>query len=135
MGDILFFIAKTHAIGRIELFSNGTVVPSEQVLRTMQTLKDRLLIDITFYGCMPIDKAVSAYEQYSIPFRVKELDWWIDHSNITYERKSVKELRTIAETSGCFNRKTIMFSVIDGKAVCHCRTAASIMYYLICILP
>lgn len=114
------------------IFSNGTYIPKEDVLKVMVSMGDRFSLDISDYTITGIDskKTSPVYEKYGIKHQMIEMSYWVDHTDISFKNLDTEGLKNVADKCWSYNTDTVMFSAIDGKVSSHCCTAASIMYYL-----
>lgn len=129
---ILKHLGENPKFKNICIFSNATFAPKEDVLKVMVSLGDRFSLDISNYSVIGIDsaKVTNVYDQYKIPYRILDIPFWADHSDISCKNLDIDGLKKVAVDCCGFNTTTVMFSVIDGKVSSHCCTGGSIMYFL-----
>ncbi len=102
-------LLKSDKIQRIEIVTNGTIVPNDKKL--LNLLKNgRIIVSISQYPFVDFSKLTSFLDQNSIKYRVDEMNFWMDYGNTLKRNKSNKEL--IHQYSSCHS---VCKSLINGQ--------------------
>jgi polysaccharide pyruvyl transferase WcaK-like protein/organic radical activating enzyme len=126
---LLDYVSNIYNIKRIEVVSNGTIVPDEATLSLLASLKEKIIVLVSDYGASGIEqgKFINILKERGINHHVNKDMIWKDKSDVS--PKNRKDLLGIANTCTAF-RKRGYFSLIDGIVTAHCPTAGSLFYYL-----
>lgn len=85
----------SHNIGRLELTTNGTVVPSDDVCEIMAKSKIQIIVD-DYRDAVPqhranFDKLIEKLSQFAIPYKILKADYWIDLAPFTTDNSHLNE--------------------------------------------
>lgn len=132
--DIFLFLSYIYAIpniDKIELVTNGTVVPDGIVLDLLMQLKSKIIVLISDYSASGVDNhvVIETFKKNKINYRVMRDMKWQDRSDISDKKLDEAELKYIAENCASY-RKQPYFTLNNGIISAHCPTAGSILYYL-----
>ena len=107
--EVLKALVSSNKIQRIEIVTNGTIVPSDKKLLSLLKNK-RIVVCISEYNIVNYEKLVNVLEDNDIKYRIDKMNFWMDYG-IPYKRnKSEKEL--IKQYSRCTN---VCKSLINGE--------------------
>lgn len=102
-------LLKSSKIQRIEVVTNGTIIPKE--LRLVKLLKDsRIIVCISDYSIVNSNKLILFLKQNNINYRIDRMNFWMDYGSPFKRNKSEKEL--IKQFRNCSN---ICKSLINGQ--------------------
>jgi hypothetical protein len=106
LDDLINYIVRTYndKLGRLEMTTNGTIIPSEKLLTAMKNAELYLTVD-DYSDALPQyrDKRnglIDKLNEYGIAYRMLKADTWIDLDPFTRNRArlSNEQLRTHFET-------------------------------------
>lgn len=101
IGLIVEECALNRHIGKIEIASNGTIMPSENTLRIIKKYEDKVKIRFSDYSCVKerqylIEKEL--YEQYDIKIEKYEFVYgtgmWFDLGSVDEEKEKNSDIKT-----------------------------------------
>lgn len=98
-------------IGCISIYTNGTIIPKEPILQTLQKEKVKLHISDYKVNADKIEKLIKVLNSYRIQYFVRTYDAWQDAGGVEF-RDYTKEQRR-AMFSVCFERSGYTF--LKGK--------------------
>ncbi|MBP3819588.1 MAG: radical SAM protein [Butyrivibrio sp.] len=104
--------ASNNKINMITVYSNGTIIPNEDTLKTLEN--DKVTLHISAYGehnKKRIDELTKCLNQYNIKYIVRVYDSWQEGGNLTKRHYSEAHKRKIF--SACFERSC--YSFLRGK--------------------
>ena len=106
---ILAELLNSKKIQRIEVVTNGTIVPKDKKL--LELLKNsRVIVSISQYPIVDYDKLVLFLQKNNIKYRIDEMNFWLDYGRPYKRNKSEYEL--IKQFSKCNN---VCKSLINGQ--------------------
>lgn len=131
--DLFLFISYLSTINnidRIEIVTNGTILPDDIFLQLLCVLKDKVNVLVSDYSASGIDNrhVIKSLREFGVPFKLLQDMVWKDKTNASYNPLDAKELRYIAENCTTY-RKVSYFSLINGIITAHCPTAGSLLFY------
>ncbi len=111
MGKVIAWYHDNRKIQSISVYTNGTIVPGEDILRELQ--KDNVKVHISNYGINEeqIKKTVKVFEEKNIEYFVRRYDSWQDTGSIAYRNYTLEEKKEIF--GRCFERNGYAF--LKGK--------------------
>lgn len=94
-------------IQSISLYTNGTVIPSERILQSLQ--KEKVKVHISNYGINQerVSKLVNVLKEHKIKFFERVYDNWQDAGDLKFRDYSKEHMEAIF--SHCFERNCITF--------------------------
>jgi polysaccharide pyruvyl transferase WcaK-like protein/organic radical activating enzyme len=122
----LSYISK---IKKIEIVTNGTIIPDEITLSLLASLNSKVIVLISDYGVSAGNKEKLLYilKEREINHHFHKGMVWKDKSDVS--AKNRKDLLYVSNNCTAFRKKGY-FSLIDGMVTAHCPTAGSLFYYL-----
>ena len=116
-------------IKKIEIVTNGTIIPDEITLSILASLKSKIIVLVSDYSASGInqEKLKKILKERGINHYINKDLIWKDKSNLTSKNRN--DLLYIANHCTAFRKKGY-FSLIDGIVTAHCPTAGSLFYYL-----
>lgn len=106
IAELINYIAKNfkEKLGRLEMTTNGTVIPSERLLESIKSANLQVILD-DYRKSIPVqfnkhDEIVNLFNEYGIDFRIQNVDSWIDLAPFTEpdSAKNEEELRRRFDT-------------------------------------
>lgn len=102
-------LLKSDKIQRIEIVTNGTVIPTDK--KVINILKNnKIIVSISEYPIVDYDKLITFLSQNNIKYRIDKMNFWMDYGLPSKRNKSKKEL--IKQFSACNN---ICKSLVNGQ--------------------
>ena len=94
-------------IQSISVYTNGTIIPSERILQSLQ--KEKVKVHISNYGLNQerVSKLVNVLKEHKIKFFERIYDNWQDAGDLKFRDYSKEHMETIF--SQCFERNCITF--------------------------
>ncbi len=90
--SVLRVLLKSSKIQRIEIVTNGTVIPRDR--RVIRKLRDsRVVVCISEYPIVRYEKLVNFLKENSIQYRVDKMKFWMNYGNVDARGKTNKELK------------------------------------------
>lgn len=128
---LLSYVCAIPNIEKIELVTNGTVIPDEIVLDLLKNFRSKIVVLISDYSASGIDNCavLQMFEKSQINYRVMRDMRWQDRSDVSDKKLNEENLKFIASNCASF-RKQPFFILINGIISAHCCTAGSILHYL-----
>lgn len=106
---ILDELLKSNKIQRIEIVTNGTIVPKDKKL--LEVLKNnRIIVSISQYPMVNYNKLVLFLKKNNIRYRIDEMNFWLDYGEPYKRNKSVGMLTK--QFAKCNN---VCKSLINGQ--------------------
>jgi organic radical activating enzyme len=126
---LLSSLSYIQNINKIEIVTNGTVLPNDITLAIMVSLQTKIVVLVSDYSGSGInqEEIIDLLRKKEINHVVKKDMVWKDKSDVS--PKNRRDLTYVAKNCSGF-RKTGYFSLIDGMVTGHCPTAGSLFYYL-----
>ena len=126
----LSFLFGLNNIERVEIVTNGTIIPDAVTMHTLSVNKGKAIVLISDYSASGVDNrsVVNALEEAGVSYHLMSDMVWKDKSEASYKRLSEEELLLIANNCDTF-RQASYFSLINGVVTAHCPTAGSLLYY------
>ncbi len=89
--DIVNGISKKHPDGQIFIYTNGTIAPKEEQIKSFNSNNVNFII--TDYGKLSrnVDKMTDLLIKYNISYDRSPAEDWVDCSTITHHKRSVKD--------------------------------------------
>jgi organic radical activating enzyme len=131
--DLAEFIRRMAAfpkIGKIEIVTNGTIVPDIETLDILEKLGDKIIVLISDYGGAGVDNKglLCALKEKNINHRLQKDMVWKDQSDTSFKGLSRNRLIDIAKK--CTSFRDGYFTLVDGRLTSHCSKTATLLYYL-----
>ncbi|MDD6827436.1 MAG: hypothetical protein PUE12_15285 [Oscillospiraceae bacterium] len=125
------FIAKQDNIEKIEIISNGTVIPDEEMMNVLCKYISKVKVLISDYSSAGVNNfnTIDAFAQCGINYKVMKDMIWFDKSDTSRKALNDEELEQTAKKCSSFKLDTY-FTLTDGIINAHCPTAGSLLYYL-----
>lgn len=86
-------LLDSNKIQRIEIVTNGTIVPRDKELLKVLSSK-RIIVCISKYPNVKIEKLINILKKYNIKYRVENMNFWMDYGNLEKRNKSIVELES-----------------------------------------
>ena len=107
--SVLKELLKSNKIQRIEVVTNGTIVPNDK--KIIKLLKNtKIIVSISQYPFVDYNKLVLFLQQNNIKYRIDKMNYWMDYGKPYKRNKSNKEL--IKQFSLCNN---VCRSLVNGQ--------------------
>ena len=106
---VIKILLKSDKIQRIEIVTNGTIIPHEQNLINILKNK-RITVCISEYPMVDYNKLIDFLEKRNINYRLDKMDFWMNYGNVIKRNKTKKEL--IRQFSNCNH---ICKSLVNGQ--------------------
>ncbi len=89
--DVLKVLLKSDKIQRVEIVTNGTIVPNDsELLKLMKNKK--LRVSISKYPSVNIERLTKKLDEYSIFYKIDKINFWLDYGSLEKKQRSGKEL-------------------------------------------
>ena len=89
--DVLKTLLDSNKIYRIEIVTNGTIIPNDKKL--IKLLKDkRIIVSISQYPIVDYNKLVDFLKDNNIGYRIDKMNFWMDYGKPIKHHKTKKEL-------------------------------------------
>lgn len=106
---VLEILLKSDKIQRIEVVTNGTIIPKDKEL--LKILKNsRIIVCISEYPMVDDEKLMNYLKEKSINYRLDKMDYWINHGDTHKRNRSEKELKK--QFRACDN---VCKSLVNGE--------------------
>ena len=106
---IIKVLLKSNKIQRIEIVTNGTIIPNDKKLTKLLRNK-RIIVCISEYSFVNYNKLVEYLSKNNIKYRIDKMKFWVSYGNTKKRNKSKKEL--IKQYSRC---NSICKSLVNGQ--------------------
>lgn len=107
--DILTELLKSNKIQRIEVVTNGTVIPNDDKL--INVLKNnKIIISISKYPIVDYERIITFLDENNIKYKIDNMSYWMDYGKPYKRGKNRKEL--IKQFSRC---NSVCKSLINGQ--------------------
>ena len=90
--DIIKILLKSNKIQRIEIVTNGTIIPKEKKLISLLKNK-RIIVCVSQYPIVNSNKLISVLEEHKIQYRIDKASYWMNYGKPKKRNKSIKELK------------------------------------------
>lgn len=90
--EVLKKLIDSNKIQRIEVVTNGTIVPKDKDLLEVLSNK-RIVVCISKYPNVKYEKVVNVFENYNINYRIDDIKFWMEYGNLDKRGRSLKELK------------------------------------------
>jgi len=124
--DIVDIVKETlkyiNYIGTLRITTNGTLLPSEELLKTIEQNKEKMLIKIDNYGDVSTkcNELIDSLKAFDISYRIvnyseseQYCDGWVDLGDFTCKNYSKEDLRNIFDN--CHSAHWMCLAVQNGK--------------------
>lgn len=92
LSPVLSILQKSNKIQRIEIVTNGTIIPTKKEL--IQKLKNKkTTVCISQYPIVNNKKIVSFLKKNKINYRIDKMSYWMNYGNTKKRNKNKKELK------------------------------------------
>lgn len=109
LSKILEEVLKSDKIQRIEIVTNGTVIPKDKKL--LDILKNnRIIVSVSEYPIVDYNKLILFLKKNNIKYRIDKMNFWMDYGKPNKRNKSNKEL--IKQYARCNN---VCKSLVNGQ--------------------
>jgi hypothetical protein len=130
--DLIQFISWLSVypnVRRIEIVTNGTIIPDSITLDSLKVMKDRTITLVSDYSGAGVDnkELIALLEANAINHKVHKDMAWKDKSDTSYKGYRGSDLLEVAGKCKTFRQG--YFSLINGIITAHCPTAGSLLYY------
>lgn len=89
---VLKTLAKSSKIQRIEVVTNGTIIPRDKEI--IKILKNhRIMVCISQYPIVDYNKLVDFLKKNNIKYRIDKMTYWMNYGNVKKRKKTIKELK------------------------------------------
>ncbi len=112
LGKVLEHVLKSDKIMYVSLTSNGTVIPSEELLKLMENPK--VVVEISDYGVktQKIDEIIRILEERNIKYVPDKVASWVSPGGTEFRNKDTAQLAK--EYQNCYSSK-YCHTVLNGK--------------------
>ena len=90
--DIINILIKSDKVQRVEIVTNGTIVPNNKRLKRILR-SSKVIVCISDYKVVNNKKLILFLEKNNINYRVDKMKYWYNYGNIKRRNKSNKEVR------------------------------------------
>lgn len=128
---LLSYIYLIPNIRKIEVVTNGTIIPNEMTINLLKELKKKVLILISDYSSAGVDnhQILEALERSGVSYSIMRDMRWQDRSDVSDKKLSEEELQYITQNCASYRQRPY-FTLSNGIISAHCPTAGSLLYYL-----
>lgn len=107
MDQLICWYHESSKIQNISVYTNGTIIPCEAILMSLQ--KDKVKVHISNYKINEdkIKKLIEVFEGYQIRYFLREYDSWQDAGGVELRNYSVEQKKEVF--SSCFERNGFTF--------------------------
>lgn len=107
MNQVIEWYHDSNKIQSISVYTNGTIVPNVDILKTLQ--KDKVKVHISNYKVNEhsIQKLVPVFNEYHIKYFIRQYDAWQDAGGVECRNYSLDQKKAIF--SACFERNGFTF--------------------------
>ncbi len=107
MGDVIEWYHDSDKIQSISVYTNGTIVPNDRIMKALQ--KSKVKVHISNYGIneKKIEKVTKVFDEYRIKYFVRKYDAWQDAGGVEFRGYSLEKKKAIF--SECFERNGFTF--------------------------
>ncbi|MEL7661268.1 radical SAM protein [Acetobacterium wieringae] len=111
-------------IGVLEIITNGTIYPSDELIRVLIKYKDKMTIMIDDYGALSnkITNIRSLFDEKGIDYRVRNYNGdnlhcggWVDFRDLSRKHFSNEEIQTKYEKCAYPGKLQFCFSIMNGE--------------------
>lgn len=102
-------LLKSDKIQRIEIVTNGTIIPTDKKLLKIMK-KDKIIVCISQYPMIKYEKLANYLKENGIQYRIDKMNFWMDYGNPYKRNKTKKEL--IKQYAIC---NSICKSLVNGQ--------------------
>lgn len=89
---VLKKLLESNKIQRIEIVTNGTIVPKDKEL--LDLLKNKKInISISKYPKIKLDKLLKILDENNISYKIDEINFWMDYGALNKRNKGIKDLK------------------------------------------
>lgn len=85
-------LLKSDKIQRIEIVTNGTIIPNNKELLSILSNK-RINVSISKYPYSKIDKLTKVLIDNNISYKIDDIKFWLNYGPLNKRNKSIKELK------------------------------------------
>ena len=85
-------LLKSDKIQRIEIVTNGTIIPKEKRL-IRQLRNPKIIVCISEYPMVKSEELIAFLNNNSIKYRIDKMNFWMDYGKPYKRNKSIKELK------------------------------------------
>ena len=89
---VLNLLLKSNKLQRIEIVTNGTIIPKDKELIKLLQNK-RIIVCISQYPFVDDNKLINYLKDNNINYRLDKMDYWINHGDTNKRNRNYKELR------------------------------------------
>ena len=107
--EIIEELIKSDKIQRIEIVTNGTIIPKEKKLLEILN-NNKIIVSISKYPNVDYNKVVEILKDNNIKYKIDAMTFWMDYGKPEKRNKSEKEL--ITQFSKCNN---VCKSLVNGQ--------------------
>jgi organic radical activating enzyme len=130
--DLLRSVAALENVGRIFVLTNGSYVPSENVLDALSDHRELIKVEINAYEAnsnMPT--LFDAFDKRGIAFMLRsEIRHWYDFRDTHFRNRSLAEIKDMKNKCSFFKRNYDQWMLTDGKLSAFCCEAGYLTHYL-----
>ncbi len=107
MNKVIEWYHDSNKIQSISVYTNGTIIPNEDILKELQ--KNKIKVHISNYKIneLGIQKLSQLFNKYHIKYFVREYDSWQNPGGVKYRNYSLEQMKEIF--SVCFERNGFTF--------------------------
>lgn len=107
MGQVIHWYHDSNKIQSISVYTNGTIIPNEAILKALQ--QDKVKVHISNYKINEdkIGKLIKVFDEYGIRYFLRDYDAWQDAGGIEFRDYSLEQKKAIF--SVCFERNGYTF--------------------------
>jgi len=129
LSEFLCCLATFPQVGKIEIVTNGTIIPEEITFCILKNLKEKIIVLVSDYSGAGVDNKalISSLKKNRINHKIHKDMIWKDKSDISFKNYTDEDLNDIAKNCSTFRKD--YFSLINGIITAHCPTAGSLLYY------
>ena len=107
--SVLRVLVKSSKVRRIEVVTNGTIIPSDRkVIRILRN--KRIIVCISEYPMVDRKKLIDFLEKNHIQYRIDKMKFWVDYGNIEKKNRTKKQLKRQFSICG-----HVCWSLVNGQ--------------------
>lgn len=107
MGKLMEWYHDNNKIQRITVYTNGTIIPNEFILKALQRSKVKVHVSNYKFNEKRIGEVVKVFDKYNINYFVRIYDSWQDAGGVEFRNYTLEQKKEIF--SNCFEQNCFTF--------------------------
>ncbi len=131
MAQLIDYATSIENIGDIYILTNGTYIPNDTVLESLERNKERVHIVINDYEINnKAHSLVDELKKRDVLCNVRPNAGWYDFTDLSFKNRTDEELKEIYRNCSFDATETSYYIYCNGKVTMRCGVANGIMHYL-----